>query len=32
MSSRNKYLEGNLRSQAVVLWRAIQRVRSALKT
>jgi pantoate--beta-alanine ligase len=32
MSSRNKYLEGNLRSQAVVLWRAIQRARVALRT
>ncbi len=32
MSSRNKYLEGNLRSQAVVLWRAIQRVKVALRT
>jgi len=32
MSSRNKYLEGSLRSQALVLWRAIQRVRVALRT
>jgi len=32
MSSRNKYLEGKLRSQAVVLWRAIQKVRVALRT
>lgn len=32
MSSRNKYLEGNLRAQAVVLWRAIQRARVALRT
>lgn len=32
MSSRNKYLEGNLRAQAVVLWRAIERVRVALRT
>jgi len=32
LSSRNKYLEGNLRSQAVVLWRAIERVRVALRT
>ena len=32
MSSRNKYLEGKLRSQAVVLWRAIQKVRAALRT
>jgi pantoate--beta-alanine ligase len=32
MSSRNKFLEGTLRSQAVVLWRAIQRVRVTLRT
>jgi len=32
MSSRNKYLEGGLRSQALVLWRTIQRVRVALRT
>lgn len=32
MSSRNKHLGGNLRSQAVVLWRAIQRARVALRT
>jgi pantoate--beta-alanine ligase len=32
MSSRNKYLEGTLRAQAVVLWRAIQRVRVAVRT
>jgi pantoate--beta-alanine ligase len=32
MSSRNKYLEGTLRAQAVVLWRAIQRVRAAVRT
>lgn len=31
MSSRNKYLEGNLRRQAVVLWRAIQKARAAVK-
>ncbi len=31
MSSRNKYLEGDLRSQAVVLWRSIQKVRAALR-
>jgi pantoate--beta-alanine ligase len=30
MSSRNKYLEGALRGQAVVLWRAIQRARASL--
>ena len=32
MSSRNKHLEGNLRAQAVVLWRAIQRARVAVRT
>jgi pantoate--beta-alanine ligase len=32
MSSRNKYLQGDRRSQAVVLWRSIQRVRVALRT
>ncbi|HEY2082818.1 MAG TPA: pantoate--beta-alanine ligase [Verrucomicrobiae bacterium] len=31
MSSRNKYLEGDLRRQGVVLWRAIQRARAAVK-
>jgi len=31
MSSRNKYLEGDLRKQAVVLSRAIQKVRSAVR-
>lgn len=31
MSSRNKYLEGGLRTQAVVLSRAIQKARSAVK-
>jgi len=31
MSSRNKYLEGDLRKQAVVLWRAIQEGRHATK-
>jgi pantoate--beta-alanine ligase len=30
MSSRNKYLEGDLRKQAVVLWIAIQKVRAAV--
>jgi pantoate--beta-alanine ligase len=30
MSSRNKYLTGELRGQATVLWRAIQKVRLAL--
>jgi len=29
MSSRNKYLAGDLRQQALVLWRAIQRARAA---
>ena len=28
MSSRNKYLDGDLRKQAVVLWQAIQRARA----
>jgi pantoate--beta-alanine ligase len=31
MSSRNKYLVGDLRPQAVVLWRAIQTARTAVK-
>ncbi|HLX70449.1 MAG TPA: pantoate--beta-alanine ligase [Verrucomicrobiae bacterium] len=31
MSSRNKYLEGDLRQQGVVLWRAIQRAQAAAK-
>jgi len=31
MSSRNKYLEGDLRRQALVLWRAIQAARAAVK-
>jgi pantoate--beta-alanine ligase len=31
MSSRNKYLEGDLRRQAVVLWNAIQKVRAVVK-
>jgi pantoate--beta-alanine ligase len=31
MSSRNKYLAGDLRQQATVLWRAIQRVQAAVK-
>ena len=32
MSSRNKYLEGKLRSQGLVVWHAMQRARLALKT
>ncbi len=32
MSSRNKYLEGTLRSQALVLWRSIQLVRQTLRS
>jgi pantoate--beta-alanine ligase len=32
MSSRNKYLVGNLRSQATVLWSAVQVARAAVKT
>jgi pantoate--beta-alanine ligase len=31
MSSRNKYLEGELRNQAGVLWRSIQKVRAGLR-
>lgn len=31
MSSRNKYLEGSLRTQATVLWRAIQKARAAVR-
>jgi pantoate--beta-alanine ligase len=31
MSSRNKYLTGDLRQQATVLWRAIQAAQAALK-
>ncbi len=31
MSSRNKYLEGDLRRQATVLWRAIQTAQAAVK-
>ena len=31
MSSRNKYLAGDLRRQAVVLWHAIQKARAAVK-
>jgi pantoate--beta-alanine ligase len=31
MSSRNKFLEGDLRRQATVLWRAIQTARAAVK-
>jgi pantoate--beta-alanine ligase len=31
MSSRNKYLEGDLRRQAVVLWRSIQSARLAVR-
>ena len=31
MSSRNKYLVGDLRTQAVALWRAIQSARQAVK-
>ena len=32
MSSRNKYLVGDLRRQATVLWRAIQTARAAVKS
>jgi pantoate--beta-alanine ligase len=31
MSSRNKYLEGDLRTQAVVLWRSIQKAQATMK-
>jgi pantoate--beta-alanine ligase len=31
MSSRNKYLTGDLRSQALVLWRSIQKVQSDVR-
>jgi pantoate--beta-alanine ligase len=31
MSSRNKYLEGDLRRQGIVLWRAIQKARAMVK-
>jgi len=31
MSSRNKYLEGDLRTQAIVLWRSIQKVQAAVR-
>ena len=31
MSSRNKYLEGDLRAQAVVLWRSMQRARATVR-
>jgi len=31
MSSRNKYLTGDLRRQATVLWRAIQKTKAAVK-
>jgi pantoate--beta-alanine ligase len=32
MSSRNKYLKGDVREQAVVLWRSIQKARHVLRT
>ncbi|HET7624834.1 MAG TPA: pantoate--beta-alanine ligase [Verrucomicrobiae bacterium] len=31
MSSRNKYLQGELRAQALVLWRSIQKVQAAVR-
>jgi pantoate--beta-alanine ligase len=31
MSSRNKYLVGDLRAQALVLWRSLQKVRTAMR-
>src|SRR6267142_4704450 len=32
MSSRNRYLKGDVRSQALVLWRSIEKIRSMLRT
>jgi pantoate--beta-alanine ligase len=32
MSSRNKYLEGDLRTQAVVLWRCLQKAQASVKS
>ena len=31
MSSRNQYLVGDLRAQALVLWRALQKARAAVR-
>jgi len=31
MSSRNKYLQGQLRTQGIVLWRSIQKARTAVR-
>lgn len=31
MSSRNKYLQGDLRTRAIVLWRSIQKVRAVMR-
>jgi len=31
MSSRNKYLLGNMREQAIMLWRSIQKARAAVR-
>jgi pantoate--beta-alanine ligase len=31
MSSRNKYLEGHLRMQALVLWKAIKKIRATIR-
>ena len=31
LSSRNKYLIGNLRAQATVLWHAIQKAQAAVR-
>src|SRR5207249_4160260 len=32
MSSRNKYLQGDLRTQALSLWQAIQKAKQAVRT
>lgn len=32
MSSRNKYLQGNVRSQALVLWNSIRKVQAAVRS
>ena len=31
MSSRNRYLKGNLRAQAVVLWRSIEKINALVR-
>ena len=32
MSSRNKYLVGDLRAQALVLWRSLEKARAAVRS